>query len=243
MRVKKMKMPPMVIDEVILLVDTYFKTCKTKDPVLKNLYIDDLSNLLRTLPFFPEQLGNETFRNTSGMELMLMNIDYVIKGKWEKNKISKITLDVINRFQHDQKLLTSVAQAIKFIANRNNSSDYCSIIDNNFLGGSLLLNYHKFIETKTNLAVSMDKNMQRNIDMLCHICMSDLRKIYKEKAAKLLEFHFCAPITWYIVKEKPIANQFIQICPNCHKLAHSDVLFLCEDHLKDVILKGTTKNV
>ena len=238
-----MKMPPMVIDEVILLVETYFKICKTTDPVLINLYIDDLSNMLRALPFFPELLGNKTFRNTSGMDLMLMNIDYVLKGKWESNKISKITLEVIKRFQQDQKLLTSVAQAIRFIANQNNSSDYGSITDNNFLGGNLLLNYHKFIETKSNLAVSTAKNMQDNIELLCYICMNDLTKLYREKAAKLLELHFCAPISWYTVKEKPIANQFIQICPNCHKLAHSDVLFFCEGQLKEAIYKGTAKNV
>ena len=47
------RMPPLVIDEVILLVDTYFQLQKIKDTSIKNELIDELSNNMKKLPFFP----------------------------------------------------------------------------------------------------------------------------------------------------------------------------------------------
>lgn len=57
------RMPPLVIDEVILLVDTYFQLQEIKDTSIKNELIDELSNNMKKLPFFPEFRDDEAFRS------------------------------------------------------------------------------------------------------------------------------------------------------------------------------------
>lgn len=71
------RMPPLVIDEVILLVDTYFQLQKIKDTSIKNELIDELSNNMKKLPFFPEFRDDEAFRSPDGMRMCLANVGYI----------------------------------------------------------------------------------------------------------------------------------------------------------------------
>ncbi len=231
-------MPAMVVDEVILLVDTYFKTRETGDEQLKKIYIEGLSNSLRKLPFFPEFCGNPTFRNTTGLYLLLMNIDYVMSGRWENIKISKLKRDVIKRYQNELGLLNAVTQAIKFISSLNLSFNLGENFYSNFLGGSLLLYYHKYLETRGPVAVSLLRQLTNENYCNCSLCSNNLSNTYGKNAVKLLEIHLAAPITWYTSIATPLINQFIWLCPSCHKFAHSDVSLLTEINLSELSSKG-----
>ena len=65
------RMPQLVIDEVILLVDTYFQLQEINDISIKNELIDELSKNMKKLPFFPDLRDDETFRSTDGMRMCL----------------------------------------------------------------------------------------------------------------------------------------------------------------------------
>ena len=227
-----MRMPPMVIDEVILLIDTYFKIRTTDDKALKQFYREDLSATLRSLPFFPEFRGNPTFRNVTGMTLLLMNIDNVVTQKWPSSKISKTKLDIFSRYQDDQILLGNVAQAIKYISISGLESVFHVEKTCRFIGGTLLLGYHNYLETKNDLAVHIQKNLLDLNTCNCSICLDDLSFTYGSKAASLMELHFTAAIEWYTSKTSPANNQFILLCPNCHRFAHSDIGLFGEDQLR-----------
>ena len=227
-----MHMPPMVIDEVILLIDTYFKICATNDKNLHQLYREDLSAALHSLPFFPELRENPTFRNIAGMTLLLMNVDKVITKKWPNNKISKTGLKVLNRYQNDKLLLFNVAQAIKYISISGLDSTFHVEMTCDFIGGALLFGYHNQLETKNDQAIRIRKNLIDVCNYKCSICQDDLSFTYGSNAASLMELHFAAQIEWYTLKIPPAANQFLLLCPNCHRLAHSDVCLLSEDQLR-----------
>jgi hypothetical protein len=61
----------MTIDEVILLVDTYFQLENRRRIRVDDELIIELSNVMKELPIHSEQLKGETFRNTTGMKLKL----------------------------------------------------------------------------------------------------------------------------------------------------------------------------
>ena len=164
-----------------------------------------------------------------------MNIDNVVTKKWPCNKISKTKLDVINRYQDDQILLGNVAQAIKYISISGLDSNFHVETTCDFMGGTLLLGYHNHLETKNDLAVRIQKNLQDLNASKCSICLDDLSFTYSSKAASLMELHFAAPIEWHSLKSTPVTNQFILLCPNCHKFAHSDIGLFGENQLMKTV--------
>lgn len=230
-----MKMPPLVMDEIILLIDTYYKICAMDDKVLQQLYREDLSTTLRSLPFFPEYRNNSKFRNVAGMTLLLMNIDNALTNKWPITKLSRSKLDIINRYNDDQTLLSNIAQAIKLISFSQDFFGLLPVTNHIFLGGNLLLGYHIQLETKSDLSIQVKRNMVDLNISTCSICHDDLSYTYNSMASNLMELHFSAPIKWYTEKNLPTTNQFIFICPNCHHLAHSDVSLFEEETLKHAI--------
>jgi len=230
-----MKMPPLVIDEIILLIDTYYKICATDDKALQHLYREDLSTTIRGLPFFPEHKNNPKFRNVAGMTLLLMNIDNVVTKKWPITKLSKLKLEIIKRYEHDPLMLRNIAQAIKLISFSQGVYGLPPIPNRVFLGGNLLLGYHIQLETISNMAIQVQKNLVGLNISTCSICSNDLSNIYNSRATNLLELHFAAPIEWYAENKPPTTSQFIFLCPNCHRFAHSDVSLFDEKTLRDAI--------
>ena len=55
------RMPQLVMDEAILLVDTYFQLQEISDTSIKNELIDELSKNMKKLPFFPALRDEKLF--------------------------------------------------------------------------------------------------------------------------------------------------------------------------------------
>ena len=71
------RMPQLVMDEVILLVDTYFQLQDIIDTSIKNELINELSKNMKKLPFFPALRDDEAFRSPDGMRMCLANVGYI----------------------------------------------------------------------------------------------------------------------------------------------------------------------
>lgn len=71
------RMPQLVVDEVLLLVDTYFQIKKASDAAEKKQIIAQLSENMRSLPFFKEKVSNPEFRSYAGMQMCLANVGYI----------------------------------------------------------------------------------------------------------------------------------------------------------------------
>ena len=230
-------MPPMVMDEVLLLVDTYFKVQATDNKQLQQVHKEELSATLRSLPFYPEFHDNPTYRNIAGMHLLLMQMEKVLNGTYPRSKISKLKCRVLDRYQYEIHQLGNIALAIRYISDSELYKECLGDIDTNFLGGSLILGYHEYLETRGKVSLQL---RQYHLDMhtsKCSVCLSDLSAMYGVKGESLLELHLANPIEWYTSKAKVTENSFIVACPNCHSLAHSDPVLFNGACLLDTIQK------
>ncbi|MBR1677455.1 MAG: hypothetical protein IJ706_09125 [Clostridia bacterium] len=70
-------MPQLVIDEVILLVDAYFRIQNISSISLKRELVNELSDSMKRLPFFPDLTYLEEFRSPEGMQMCLANVGFI----------------------------------------------------------------------------------------------------------------------------------------------------------------------
>jgi len=115
---EKKRMPPLRIDEVILLVDTYFQLREIESHALRLEMLSDLSSNMRSLPFNADICNDPAFRSPSGMDMLINNLrtnydaskkpygqlsakrrkvyDYYLERRQELNEIAKCILSISN---------------------------------------------------------------------------------------------------------------------------------------------------
>ena len=107
------KMPQLVIDEVILLVDTYFQLQKIKAASIKNELVNELSKNMKKLPFFPDIRNDEAFRSPDGMRMCLANVGFIDPDNSSKfGHGSSLQRRVFEYYRDKQSLLRKIATAI-----------------------------------------------------------------------------------------------------------------------------------
>jgi len=179
-------MPNLVIDEVILLVDTYFKIkTKTESP---NLLIMNLSSNLKQMPFFPEFRGREDFPNENGMRIMLQSLSFFQNGRETTLQPSKMQRRVYGYYCCKQELLHNISESIISVAKEN--IDYIHINDSDFIGGSILYNKHLEIENEDTSIKHLLIGLRQLQRFECGICGKDLSITYGDYATELLEMPF-----------------------------------------------------
>ena len=52
---ERRRMPQLLIDEVLLLVDTYFQLKNVENKEERYTLVEELSKYMRSLPFYPEE--------------------------------------------------------------------------------------------------------------------------------------------------------------------------------------------
>ncbi|MBR6239548.1 MAG: hypothetical protein IKR03_02080 [Clostridia bacterium] len=225
-----MKMPQLNMDEVILLVDTYYNMRRTRNKNTKASFYRDLSNTLRQLPFYKDLQDETQFRSESAVEIMLNNILYKEINKdsvWAR--ITSRQQQVMDYYQDDRYLLHDVANTIRAIVKSGLKLNIEETPDS-FMGGSMLMSYHKYIETKGEQALEFLKDYRG--ETICAVCGQDISKIYGEAAKDLMTVHYSAPISWYPSALQLMSAEYLLLCPNCHKLAHTEVRLLEENSLR-----------
>ena len=224
-------MPNLVIDEVILLVDTYFKIkTKTESP---NLLIMNLSSNLKQMPFFPEFRGREDFPNENGMRIMLQSLSFFQNGRDTTLQPSKMQRRVYEYYCCKQELFHSIYQSIISVAKENN--DCIHINDPDFIGGSILYNKHLEIEKEDISIKHLLVGLRQQQRFECGICGKDLSITYGDYAMELLEIHYSFPLGSYRSEMNILPKYAVSICPCCHKLAHNDLLTFEEENLREII--------
>lgn len=230
------RMPPLVIDEVILLVDTYFQLQEIKDTSIKNELIDELSNNMKKLPFFPEFRDDEAFRSPDGMRMCLANVGYIDPNNSSKfGHGSVLQRRVFDYYYNQKNVLRKVATVIVLLAQEDIVLD--PMFDD-FIGGQIIASYHKQLE-KTNRVVKQvaQENMQTG-QTTCGLCGGELSKTYID-AENLMEVHINIPIEGYALPLEVFPASTILLCPICHKLAHSDLKTYSIEHAKERIKERT----
>ena len=212
----KDRMPPLLIDEVLLLVDTYFQLKSVSDSKQKRELIMDLSDSMRALPFYPWLRENPEFRSFAGMQMCLANVGYVDPDNSSTfGHGSKLQKKVFSEYVTDQNLLHNISKAIKRVSKIRFPLDY-SFSDCIF--GMLLPSYHCYLE-RTNQTICAVKESLTLQKKNCAVCGCDLFSQYI--GFDLLEVHIEGPL--YISANSGIISPstLTPICPTCHKAVHS----------------------
>lgn len=213
------RMPQLVIDEVILLVDTYFQLQEINDISIKNELIDELSKNMKKLPFFPDLRDDETFRSTDGMRMCLANVGYIDPNNSSKFGHGSALQRRVFEYYHDKKsVLRKVASAIVLLAQEDIALD--PMFDD-FIGGQIIASYHKHLEKTNKVVQRVAKENIQTGQTTCGLCGCELSKIYIN-AEDLMEVHLNIPIEDYAFPLEVYPASTILLCPTCHKLAHSN---------------------
>lgn len=213
------RMPQLVIDEVILLVDTYFQLQEIQDFSIRNELIDELSKNMKALPFFPDLREDEAFRSPDGMRMCLANVGFIDPDSSSKfGHGSALQRRVFEYYYDKKRVLRKIAIAIVLLSQKDIVLDP---MYDDFIGGQIVASYHKHLE-KTNKVVKrvLSENKQTG-QTICGLCGCDLSKTYIY-AEDLMEVHINIPIEDYVHTIEVYPASTILVCPTCHKFVHSD---------------------
>lgn len=215
---ERKRMPQLLVDEVLLLVDTYFQLKNIEDKKERREHIENLSNNMRALPFFPTESQNPEFRSVAGMQMCLANVGFI--DPCNKSKFghgSALQRKVFEYYRDQQEELHKLTKSIVNVAREHFPIDY-SYQDSVY--GMLLPSYHLHLERKSKVVKAVRRELKIIGQTSCKLCGTDLSKHYSV-GEELLEVHIGVPL--YKNNECLIVSpsDLLVVCPTCHKLAHS----------------------
>ena len=224
---RKDRMPPLVMDEVLLLVDTYFQLKKVSSSTERKELIDELSKSMRQLPFYPEYRDNPVFRSFAGMQMCIENVGFCDPENSSKfGHRSKLQKRVFDEYVDNQDVLHSISKAIVKISKEQFNIDYSY---SDCLFGMLLPSYHSHLERTNKVILTVKKTLEmqkRN----CSVCGSDVNKLFP--GFELMEIHIDVPLRDCVKPDVISPSAISFVCPTCHKAAHSKIEFFATAELK-----------
>ena len=194
------RMPHLTIDEVILLIDTYFQIRDMPSTPLKKTLIQELSDTMRALPFFPELKVYPSFRSFSGMRMCLLGVAHIDPEKSASfGHGTSLERSVYHFYSDKQSLLHSIAKTIKAIS----SLDFPLLpAYKNSIMGQLLPSYHEYLERNDKVVNNAKKMVMTQGKTSCSVCGCDLEAIYPGRGYELLDAHIALPIIQLNGQEK-----------------------------------------
>lgn len=226
----KKRMPPLTIDEVLLLIDTYFQLQNVNEGSLRAELISELSESMRQLPFFPMYRDDPTFRSVAGMNMCLSNVAYVDPGKSSKfGHGSNLQRRVFDFYTDRRALLHQLANTIKSIS----VYDYPLLPQyKDSITGQLLPSYHTYLEQTDKHVINAKKLILSHKRFSCAICKMDLEDRYGNYGEQLLEAHIVLPLLELNNTREITSSDIIAVCPTCHKLSHLQLCILSDKETK-----------
>ena len=222
----KKRMPQLTIDEVLLLIDTYFQLQNVNESSLRTELISELSESMRRLPFFPQYKNDPAFRSVSGMNMCLSNVAYVDPDKNSKfGHGSNLQRRVFEFYTGRRVLLHHLANAIKSIC----EYDFPLLTQyKESITGQLLPSYHAFLEQTEKHVINAKRLILSHKRFSCAICNTDLEEKYGDYGQQLLEAHLVLPLDELNNVREITSSEIIFVCPTCHKLSHLELCALSE---------------
>ena len=236
MTTAKKRMPPLTMDEVLLLVDTYYCLQDIESKEAKEEIIADLSNAMRSLPFFQRIKDNPSFRSIDGMKMCLANVAWADPNTNCKFGHGSLAQRKVLEYYIDKKAeLHETALAIRKLA----KVDFpIKEKFHSFIGGAMIPSFHCYLEMTNKTISAISKEAIAQHQTRCRICGCDLSAIYGSRASELIELHINLPMPQNIPSVQLAPSDLILICPTCHKLVHSDPRYYEIDRLQTTIKAG-----
>lgn len=233
---KQVRPPKWSRDEIILTLNFYFSHYP-KIPDKQSKEIEYLSVLLRSLT---DQLGrqfSETYRNSNGVYMKLMNFHHFNNRHQSKGLKggSKLDEKIFREFEHDQDRLNQISSTIISWVNSKAVPLVPNVNDEEMevVEGRLLTRVHHYRERdRTIVNKKKNKVFQLKGKLICECCGFDFNLKYGSLGEGFIECHHTKPVSKMEPGEKTSLEDLSLVCSNCHRMIHRQQPWLTIDELK-----------
>ncbi len=225
-----MKPPSWHRDEIILALDLY-RTLDSKDMTKNNPKVIELSELLNKLPIHEQNIQNEKFRNTNGVQLKLSNfkaIDPDFKGKG-MSSYSKNDKKVFFEFMGKNEELHAIANQIKLaVSNEDLNLKLHQIIeddeDYSAKEGKVVYKIHKLRERDHKInSKKKAQYFEKHGKLDCEVCGFDFHEVYGDLGKGFIEAHHRMPLSELVGEKTTNLEDLALVCSNCHRMLHRSI--------------------
>lgn len=227
-------------DELILALHLYMRH-RNSPPSKDSPEVKELSTCLNKMNALLDQAGSETFRNTNGVYMKLMNFrrfdpEYIAHGKVGLSRGNKDEEVVWLEFSDDPARLDKVAAAIRLLL-ENAPQQELSAIDEPGMReaeeGRVLTRVHRYRERNRTIVEERKKLALKTHGCLaCEACGFDFSTVYGDAGAGLIDVHHTKPVHTLAEGEKTRLEDLALLCSNCHRVIHSSRKWLSVEQVR-----------
>jgi 5-methylcytosine-specific restriction protein A len=235
--------PPWTRDELILALELYFRVNPSHTSE-NNPEIQELSQVLNSLPIHATSDLRQNFRNPTGVYMKLCNflrLDPSYKGEGLKAG-SKLDSEVWNEFVGQTDRLIEVSKAIRSgsdeLGTPRTEEQETELLseDEEFAEGKVLSRLHKLRERNPS-AVRMKKRaiLEKTGALRCEVCDFDFHKVYGAIGKAFAECHHILPLSQIKAGAHTKLSDLAIVCANCHRMLHRARPWLSVNDFKKVL--------
>jgi 5-methylcytosine-specific restriction protein A len=208
-------------DELILALDLY----KREGRIVPASALQELSDLLRSIPIEPELANDPTFRNPNAVQLKVYNFvaldpDATTEGM---SRVGQGDRDVWAEFGDDPARLATVAAGIREAIAKLEPAEVALDPDSvsEAPEGSLLTSIHVRRERSAELVAAKKAKALANTDKLaCEACGFDFAAVYGSQGDGFIECHHTRPVHTLRPGQRTKLQDLALVCSNCHRMIH-----------------------
>lgn len=227
-------------DELIVTLDFYLQH-SPRIPEKNTVEISQLSEFLTRLQ---KKIGgdvSETFRNTNGVYMKLMNFrrfdpDFEGKGLERGNKDEGV---VWNLYSSKRNELRKVSDAIRDLVSSDTPLPPKEVMfddEEECNEGQVLTRTHRVRERNTRIIKrKKDQVLQQKGTLSCEVCGFDFLKVYGTHGGGFIECHHIRPVSEMKDEDKTKLSDLSLVCSNCHRMIHRKRSWLSIDELQGLI--------
>lgn len=210
--------PDWTRDEIVLALDLYFDV-GGKIPSGSDKRVQELSGLLRSLPYHEKASRKPSFRNPDGVAFKLQNLRQVATGKGLGN-VSATDRQVWLEFGRQPAKVKALATLLRQVLS---SSELVQVItsddDVEFVEGRLITEVHKRRERNPKLRTKLLLSCRLNGKLCCEMCRITPIATNTDILEAQFEVHHIIPLSANL---SPITrlSETALLCASCHRLLH-----------------------
>lgn len=230
-------------DELILALDLYLNASET-NLTKESPEVLELSEFLHQMGKVLGLIEGETYRNTNGVYMKLMNFrrfdsKYINDGKVGLTRGNKDEQIVWNEFSSNPLRLSAVAKAIRLSINQHNNDQELASVEPDIQEaeeGRVLTRMHRIRERSKKLVDAKKKQaLNRTGKLCCEACGFDFSVKYGATGVGLIDVHHTNPIHTLTQGGITKLEDLALVCANCHRVIHSSRKWLTIEQVRDLI--------
>jgi 5-methylcytosine-specific restriction enzyme A len=229
--------PPWTRDELILVLDLFFRLGRTQASQ-QHPDVIALSQLLNKLP---TRFQSENFRNPNSVHMKLGNL-LRIDPRYPGRGLSRGSVkeqDVWNDFASNPDLLRETAQAIRQFAEQGeNDIPIERSEDIEVQEGSILFRQHRARERNSSIVREKKRRAAEAGALVCEVCGFSFEEIYGPLGEGFIECHHTVPLPRLHPGTKTRLSDLALVCSNCHRMLHRGGIHISVMELRDIIARS-----